>query len=395
MAALSLSTVKALSILGRYYKKLTSFVYSILITIPDLTQQGVLYLGFIFMIFMVSVSQRDPVLFQVAIICYLIFGGAFIFSYINLSGLTSSRSTPRFIFAKESFIIKVTIENLKKNIETYWVNLEDDFYKKEHHSSLSCVSIAPQSSLEREFLTVVHRRGVYKEFTYRLLSTFPFGFFIKEKIKTESAELTVFPTAMDELELNSLLGVQHGSQGSLQIFNSDYQGEIRGMRPFIQGDPIKSIHWKASFRTDKLLVRELEPSSSDKTLIIAHSVNPTNKRFQSRKAFEKMLQFLCGYFIHKVKESSESYVCMSFNGFKKQQVTNDNESLYSVLSILAEAKEYKDPSLDKLLNCIRENQDFINIIVIGNTKKEFWAPAVFQINSNVTCVDTTTLNILG
>lgn len=380
--------------LVRYFKKFISFIYSILITIPDLTQQGVLYLGFIFLIFMISVSQRDPILFQVAIICYLIFGGAFIFSYINLSGLTSSRKTPRFIFAKESFIIKVTIENKKKNLETFWVTLEDDFYKKEHQSTLSCISISPQSSLDREFNTVVHRRGVYKEFSYRLISTFPFGFFIKEKNRTENAELTVFPTAMDELELNNLLGVQHGSQGSLQIFNSDYQGEIRGMRPFIPGDPIKSIHWTASMRSSQLLVRELEPSSSDKTLIIAHSTNPTNKRFQSRKAFEKMLQFLCGYFIHKVKESSESYVCLSFNNFKKIQVTNDNESLYSVLSTLAEAKEYKDPSLSKLLNCLNENQHFNNIIIIGNTKKEFWAPAVFQLNPNVTCVDTTTLNIM-
>lgn len=375
------------------FRKITSYIYSILITIPDLTQQGVLYLGFIFLIFMISVTQRDPMLFQVAIICYLIFGGSFIFSYINLSGLTCTRRTPRFIFAKESFIIKVTIENQKKNIETFWVTLEDDFYKKEHHASLSCISIAPQSCLEREFLTVVHRRGVYREFSYRLISTFPFGFFMKEKVRTENAELTVFPMAMDELELNSLLGVQHGSQGSLQIYNSDYQGEIRGMRPFIPGDPIKSIHWTASLRTNTLLVRELEPSSSDKTLIIAHSTNTPNKRIQSRKAFEKMLQFLSGYFIHKVKESSETYVCLSFNGFKRLQVTNDNESLYSVLSILAEAKEHKDPSLEKLLKCVNDNQNFSNIIVIANTKKETWAPAVLQLNPNATCFDTTVLNL--
>ena len=189
------------------FRKITSYIYSILITIPDLTQQGVLYLGFIFFIFMISVTQRDPMLFQVAIICYLIFGGSFIFSYINLSGLTCNRRTPRFIFAKESFVIKVTIENQKKNIETFWVTLEDDFYKKEHHTSLTCISIAPQSCLEREFLTVVHRRGVYREFSYRLISTFPFGFFMKEKIRTENAELTVFPMAMDELELNSLLPI--------------------------------------------------------------------------------------------------------------------------------------------------------------------------------------------
>jgi hypothetical protein len=366
-----------------------SYIYSILITIPDLTLQGVLFLGFIFFILMLSISQRDPVLFQLAIICYIIFGGCFIFSYINLSGISSTRVTPRFVFAKELFVIKVTIENNKKTIETYWLTLEDDFYKKEHNAFLSCVSIAPQNSLEKEFMTVIHRRGVYREFSYRLISTFPFGFFIKEKIQTENIELTVFPAAMDELELDTLLGVQQGSQGSLQIYNSDYQGEIRGMRPFMPGDPIKSIHWAASIRANQMLVRELEPNSSNKILIIAHCVNPNKKRIRSRKAFEKMLQFLSGYFIHKVKESSECFFCFSFDNYNMQQVTSDYESLYSVLIKLAEAKEQKDLPMSSLINCVSDNQHFNNVIVIGNTSKDFWAPALYQINNQITCVDTT------
>jgi len=372
-------------------KQIGAFVYSILITIPDLTLQGVLFLGFIFFILMLSISQRDPILFQVAIICYIIFGGSFIFSYINLNGISSARKTPRFVFAKELFVVKVSIENTKKSIETFWLTLEDDFYKKEHNAFLSCVSIAPQSTLEKEFMTVIHRRGVYREFSYRLISTFPFGFFIKEKIQIDNIELTVFPAAMDELELDTLLGVQHGTQGSLQIYNSDYQGEIRGMRPFMPGDPIKSIHWAASIRSDHILVRELEPNSSNKILIIAHSVNPIKSRIRTRKAFEKMLQFLSGYSMHKVKESSECFFCLSFDKYNMQQVTSDNESLYSVLNILAEAKELKEPSLNALIKCVNDNQHFDNIIVIGNTKKELWAPAIYQINNQITCVDTSSI----
>ena len=378
----------------QYFKKIYSVFHSHLISIPDLTQQGVLFLGFIFIIFMISITKHDVVLFQVSIICYLVFGGAFVFSYINLIGLTSTRQTPRFVFAKESFMVKVTIENNKKSIETFWVNLEDDFYKKEHSSLLSYISIAPQSSIEKEFVTVVHRRGVYTEFSYRLTSTFPFGFFIKEKLNSENSALTVFPMAMEESELNNLLGTQSGSQGSMQTFNSDYQGEIRGMRPFMPGDPIKMIHWRASMRTSTLMVKEFEPTSSDTTLIIAHSVNLKDQRFQSRKSFEKMLQFLSGYFNHKVKDTSECYFCPSFNSYHKIQVTNDNESLYSALSLLAESKEYKERSLSKLLHCLNENHHINNIIVIGNTKKEYWAPAVFQMNSNVTCVDTVGLDFL-
>ena len=80
MVILNLVGTKLFAPLIQIFKKIYAIIYSILITIPDLTQQGVLYLVFIFLIFMVSVSQRDPILFQVAIICYLIFGGSFIFS---------------------------------------------------------------------------------------------------------------------------------------------------------------------------------------------------------------------------------------------------------------------------------------------------------------------------
>ena len=43
---------------------------------------------------------------------------------------------------------------------------------------------------------------------------------------------------------------------------------------------------------------------------------------------------------------------LAFIASHKIQVTNDNESLYSALSLLAESKEYKERSLSKLLHCL-------------------------------------------
>ena len=45
-------------------------------------------------------------------------------------------------------------------------------------------------------------------------------------------------------------------------------GEVRGIREYIPGDPVKNIHWKLSGKLDKLLVKELGIPITDQFLVI-------------------------------------------------------------------------------------------------------------------------------
>jgi uncharacterized protein (DUF58 family) len=45
-------------------------------------------------------------------------------------------------------------------------------------------------------------------------------------------------------------------------------GEVRAIREYVPGDPVRNIHWKLSEKTDKLLVKELGNTITDNFLII-------------------------------------------------------------------------------------------------------------------------------
>ena len=52
-------------------------------------------------------------------------------------------------------------------------------------------------------------------------------------------------------------------------------GEVRGIREYVPGDPVRNIHWKLSEKTDKLLVKELGNPVTDQFLVIldtAHEI---------------------------------------------------------------------------------------------------------------------------
>ena len=45
-------------------------------------------------------------------------------------------------------------------------------------------------------------------------------------------------------------------------------GEVRSIRDYVPGDPVKNIHWKLSDKTDKMLVKELGLTVTDQFLLI-------------------------------------------------------------------------------------------------------------------------------
>ena len=45
-------------------------------------------------------------------------------------------------------------------------------------------------------------------------------------------------------------------------------GDVRGIREYVPGDPVRNIHWKLSEKTDKLLVKELGNPITDQFLVI-------------------------------------------------------------------------------------------------------------------------------
>lgn len=93
-------------------------------------------------------------------------------------------------------------------------------------------------------------------------------FRIKTKPFRESSSI-IYPKHINiNVELSNMILGETISEGSMQNRKGNDRSEIYDIREYQRGDDIRSIHWKLSEKTDKLIVRESsEPSHYDVVVI--------------------------------------------------------------------------------------------------------------------------------
>jgi len=81
--------------------------------------------------------------------------------------------------------------------------------------------------------------------------------------------ITVMPKLFDmELSVTSSSSAMLESYSYIDGRSGNDPGDVRGIREYVPGDPIKNIHWKLSSKTGKLLVKELGLPITDQFLVI-------------------------------------------------------------------------------------------------------------------------------
>ena len=84
----------------------------------------------------------------------------------------------------------------------------------------------------------------------------------------DSSFITMMPETVDlQLSYASDAAMLENDRSADSRRGSD-PGEVRGIREYVPGDPVRNIHWKLSEKTDKLLVKELGNPITDQFLVI-------------------------------------------------------------------------------------------------------------------------------
>lgn len=116
-----------------------------------------------------------------------------------------------------------------------------------------------------------------------VVSTFPFGFLRKHVSGECSREMIVWPQRIDYQKFTG------GASGQFWLGRSSKQkgetGELVGLRGYRSGDAPKTIHWKASARQQRLVVKE---NASETMTLHSIYVDPSRYLWQSTESFEKM-----------------------------------------------------------------------------------------------------------
>lgn len=113
------------------------------------------------------------------------------------------------------------------------------------------------------------RRGVYELGPVILESGDPYGFFTHKKTLRLPGKMVVYPRIFDLLDFPTL---PSGSTAQMGLVSGKRQGDIGdyfGIREYQQGDSLRTVHWRATARQNKLVVKQFEKlASSEVTLLL-------------------------------------------------------------------------------------------------------------------------------
>ena len=96
----------------------------------------------------------------------------------------------------------------------------------------------------------------------------PLQLSIREAACRDREYITVLPETFDmQLTYASDAAMLENDRSTDSRRGND-PGEVRSIREYVPGDPVRNIHWKLSEKTDKLLVKELGTPITDQFLVI-------------------------------------------------------------------------------------------------------------------------------
>lgn len=195
---------------------------------------------------------------------------AYITSSLWLVGLECKRSVDRLqLLPGEDVNVNVCITN-RRGWPIPWIYIED-FYPKDFlckGSPRRLAILMPGQSVTLTYKLTCTRRGYHRIGPVVYESGDLFGLHKRFRTGETRDYISVLPTVAYVETFNVM---SRRPQGPVRVTNRIYSDPTRisNIREYVPGDPLNTIHWKASAKTGSLHVKTFEPTSiSGGTLIL-------------------------------------------------------------------------------------------------------------------------------
>ncbi len=193
-------------------------------------------------------------------------------SEVTMRGLYVLRRAPGRIFAKQPFLMEISVENLKDSLSSYSIEIEDLVDHKPLDKKCYFLKVPPGRIQRTSYRHTFPRRGLYRFSGFRIGTKFPFALFRKTRDVSEASEALVFPAIYSVPPPTPR--ARH-ADGSLAA-KLGRRGEFFGLREYREGDDSRDIHWRSTARSGRVLVREYEEESQKRaTLLIDNALPPS------------------------------------------------------------------------------------------------------------------------
>lgn len=127
-------------------------------------------------------------------------------------------------------------------------------------------SLAPRSSHRVRYAIKGRERGVYRLGPIDLFVGDFLGLQTRKLRVEDYATVVVYPQVYSLTDLTLPSRIAFGNLKSIQPINPD-PSRLGGVRPYQQGDPLRTIHWAATARTQSIQVKQFEHRVSANCLV--------------------------------------------------------------------------------------------------------------------------------
>jgi len=192
------------------------------------------------------------------LLAFLVLSG--VLSESALRGVRVRRRIPREVFAGTPAPLVLEISNDQRRVPSFAIVVEDllgsQVYGAKSAGRVFALRVGPGETETRAYRFSPARRGDLDFAGFRVATRFPFGLFSKAMLIEAEDRVLVYP-AVEKLE-PMRTGKPTRDWGETSGGQGGDGSQVAGLRSFVQGDHLRSIHWRASVRRAKLLVRDRE-----------------------------------------------------------------------------------------------------------------------------------------
>lgn len=225
----------------------------------SLPRDGLVYLLMLTVLFVGSVLSRENMLMLV----FAMMTGPFVLNgwitYSMLKNIKLKRRIPQRVMVGETFTAEIILENNKRLIAAYLMEVNDYFSNRDDKLEASVVfrRVGPRQQLSVHYYAKLMRRGIYQFGPLHVSTRYPLGLVKRGAVFSEYNEIIVHPQIgkLSSHWADDFFSVAEMAQQS-RSRRGVFDDEFNHIREYRTGDSQRAIHWRSSARQGGLMVQE-------------------------------------------------------------------------------------------------------------------------------------------